>query len=135
MTTILVIFILSIQSSYATNSEVAATQKAFDTVQFYASSESAWRIKTYAQDQDVHIFSINSNASDILQLAKENTSKHYGDVLIEEYVIQTNEGLDGLRKELSRRGLDVNLEISSFGAVFWAPSGTSYRSKSTPKNY
>jgi hypothetical protein len=58
MNTVLVIFFLSIQSSYSGNTEVAATHKSFDTIQFYSSNGSAWSVKTFAQDQDVHIWAI-----------------------------------------------------------------------------
>ncbi len=59
--------------------------------------------------------------------------KHYGDVLKVTYVIETNDGIPGLRKELGIRGLDVNLELPPSGAVFWSPVGTRYRTKSTPQ--
>lgn len=133
MKTVLVIFVLSIQSSYSSNTEISATPKSFDTVQFYASNGSAWRIKTYAQDEDAHIWSIDSNVNEIVALATENTSKHYGDVLSKRYVIETNEGIEGVRRELSHRGLDVNLELPPSGVVFWTPAGTSYRTKTVPK--
>lgn len=57
MKTVLVIFFLSVQSSYSGNTEIAATPESFDTVQFYESNGSVWRIKTYAQDEDVHLAS------------------------------------------------------------------------------
>lgn len=133
MKTVLVIFFLSVQSSYSGNTEIAATPESFDTVQFYASNGSAWRIKTYAQDQDVHIWHLRSNIEDIVSLAKENTFKHYGDVLAEGYVIKTDDGLEGVRRELSKRGLDVHLELPPSGAVFWSPVGSHYRTKSTPE--
>lgn len=57
MNSTLVIFFLSVQSSYAENTEADATEDAFDTVQFYESERGSWRIKTYAVDQDVHAWS------------------------------------------------------------------------------
>lgn len=47
MKTTLVIFFLSVQSSYAANTEVPASEDAFDTVQFYGCASGCWRIKTY----------------------------------------------------------------------------------------
>lgn len=129
----LVIFFLSVQSSYSGNTEEPATEEAFDTVQFYAANGMAWRVKTYAQDQDVHIWSLGSNVPDLVALAKANTEKHYGDVLTEGYIIETTEGLEGVYQELRERGLAPNLEMPSSGAVFWAPSGTQYRTKSKPQ--
>ena len=133
MKTVLVIFFLSVQSSYSGNSEVEATEEAFDTVQFYASDGMNWRIKTYAQDEDVHIWSLGPDIPDIVALARANTEKNYGDVLTEGYIIETHQGLEGVRRELEKRGLEPNLELPPSGAVFWAPEGTRYRSKSAPK--
>lgn len=119
MKTTLVIFFLSVQSSYSENSEAAATEETFDTVQFFAASGMSWRIKTYAQDQDVHVWSLGSNVADLVALARSNTEKHYGDVLTEGYIIETNKGVDGVRRELRKRGLAPNLELTPAGAAFW----------------
>ena len=133
MKTFLIIFFLSVQSSYSHDAEKPATQDAFDTVQFYSSEGKHWRIRTYAKDQDVHIHSLGSGQIDLVQVARENTEKSYGDVLTEGYIIETSDGLEGVRSELEKRGLSSHLEITPFGAVFWAPEGTQYRSKSEPR--
>lgn len=133
MDTVLVIFFLSIRSSYANNSEAPATPGAFDTVQFYATKGSAWRVKTYAEDQDVHIWSFASATKDVVDLAIDSTNEHYGDVLTEGHVIETNDGVEGIRRELAERGLDAHLEITPSGAVFWSPAGTSYRTQTVPQ--
>ena len=133
MKTVLVIFFLSVQSSYSSDSEITATTDVFDTVQFYSSNGNNWRIKTYATDQDVHIWSLDPNITDIVALARTNTEKHYGDVLTEGYIIETEEGLEGVRRELAERGLSTHLELPKSGAVFWASEGSHYRSKSVPK--
>lgn len=116
MTTALVIFFLTVQSSYLGDSETDATDDVFDTVQFYATEHSGWRIKTFATDQDVHTWSIGATPSDIVDLARQNTEKHYGDLLAESYVIKTSDGIDGVRRELKKRGLSDNLEISRDGS-------------------
>jgi hypothetical protein len=133
MKIVLVIFFLSVQSSYSSDVEMHATTGAFDTVQFYSSNGKTWRIKTYASDQDVHIWSLDPSITDIVALARTNTEKHYGDVLSEEHIIETEEGIEGLRSELAARGLSTHLELPKSGAVFWAPEGSHYRSKSVPK--
>ena len=134
MNATLVIFFLTVQSSYSANVESAATADVFDTVQFYGSDAAgAWRIKTYAIDQDVHVWSIGKNIEDIVALARSNTEKHYGDVLGEGYILKSTTGVEGLREELAARGLSTHLEISEAGFVFWAPEGTHYRSKSKPQ--
>lgn len=133
MKTVLIIFFLTIQSSYATNTEIPATAEVFDTVQFFANNGQHWRVRTFARNQDVHLHSLGPHVADIVTLAKTNTSTHYGDLVAREVLIESEDGLEGVRHELARRGLDVNLEQPPSGAVFWAPSGTRYRTKSTPQ--
>jgi hypothetical protein len=133
MKIVLVIFILTIQSSYVENKEVEATEAAFDTIQFVASENGAWRVKTFALDQDVHTWSIRATPESIVELARSNTEKHYGDVLAQGYVIETDEGLEGLRAALKQRGLSGHLEVAKTGPLFWALDGTYCRSKSAPR--
>jgi len=127
----LVVFFLTVQSSYSANTEEPATDEAFDTVQFFEQESSSWRIKTYATDQDVHVWSLD-RVEDIVALARSNTEKHYGDVLSKRYILESAAGIDGLRRELGDRGLSTHLEISEAGFVFWAPEGTRYQTKSRP---
>ena len=129
----LVIFFLTVQSSYSSNMEEPATDDAFDTVQFFESDTASWRIKTYAMDQDVHVWALGNNVEDIVSLARSNTEKHYGDVLSEGYILESASGIDGLCRELADRGLSTHLEISDAGFVFWAPEGTRYSTKSKPQ--
>jgi hypothetical protein len=132
METVLVLFMLSIKSSYSRNLEVGATESEFDTVQFFCSGGDSWRIKTYAMDEDVHAWNIGQ-VEDLVALARTNTEKHYGDVLAQAYILRCDSGLEGIRAELTNRGLDAHLETSNAGFAFWAPEGTSYRSKSRPE--
>ncbi|ALV08518.1 hypothetical protein [Roseateles depolymerans] len=129
----LILFELSIQSSYLNNTEAPATEDAFDTIQFFAAEGRAWRIKTFATDQDVHIWELGADAvEDLVELAVGDTEAHYGDVLEAGYVMASETGLDGLRAELDARELPVNLKETSFGAVFWTPPGSQYRTQSRP---
>ncbi|RXR06997.1 hypothetical protein [Pseudoxanthomonas composti] len=128
----LVLFLLNIQSSYVQNIEREATAGVFDTVQFVSVEGKGWRIKTYAIDQDVHPWSIGSNTQEIVAVAKQNTRKHYGDVLSKTYVIETSDGIEGLRRELARQGLSATLEVAEAGFVFWVPAESDYRTRSTP---
>ena len=118
----LILFELSIQSSYLNNTEAPATEDLFDTIQFFAANGKAWRIKTFATDQDVHIW----------ELGFEGAEDNYGDVLEAGYVMSSDTGLDGLRAELDARELPVNLKETPFGAVFWTPPGSHYRTQSRP---
>lgn len=135
MTTQLILFRLAIQSSYVANSEEPATEETFDTIQFFASNGAAWRIKTYATDQDVHVWSLDGGElGDLVELAVSNTEANYGDVLEEGYIIDSETGLDGVREQLEARGLPPHLNETSVGAVFWTPPGSSYKSRSRPGN-
>lgn len=133
MTTVLVVFFLSVQSSYARNTELDATEDSFDTVQFLCVDGTCWRIKTHAIDQDVHVWSIGG-VDDIVGLARTNTEKNYGDVLTESCILESDAGLDGIRAQLAQKGLTPTLEVSGAGFAFWAPAGTKYRSKSRPED-
>jgi hypothetical protein len=105
MKTILIIYFLSVQTSYLDGTETPATDSMFDTVQFFSAGDHGWRIKTFATDQDVHIWLLDGKIDDIIDLARHNTEKHYGDVLTEGYIIETTEGIAGIRSELAQRGL------------------------------
>lgn len=131
MKTVLVLFTLAIQSSYIDDEETEATDDAFDTIQFVRTDKGTWRIKTFATDEDVHLWSI-ANDGDIVKLAVENTNKHYGDVIDKTLVLESDDGIDGLRRELQKQGLGDNLQISQKGPLFWAPAGSNYSTKSAP---
>jgi len=133
MKIILVIFFLKIQSSYLNNSEIDATAESFDTVQFVATDSGSWRVKTFATDQDVHIWSLGKATEDLVSVAKKNTEKNYGDVLSESYIIESSDGIEGVKSELRKRGLSDHLEVSKSGMLFWAPKNTSYKTKSSPE--
>ena len=127
----LILFLLSIRSSYVNDEESEATEELFDTIQFVQNDKGTWRIKTFADDEDVHLWSIEA-PEDLVELAVENTNKHYGDVIDEAFILETEGGIEGLRKELKKQGLSTHLEISPKGPLFWAPPGTSYKPKSSP---
>lgn len=131
MKTTLVLFFLSIQSSYINDEETEATDDAFDTIQFVKTDKGAWRIKTFATDEDVHLWSLESE-EDFVDLAVDSTNNHYGDVIDEAFVIESEDGIEGLRKELKKQGLPDNLQISPKGPLFWAPPGSQYKPKSQP---
>lgn len=131
MKSVLVLFLLSIKSSYINDEESEATDDLYDTIQFVKTDKGAWRIKTFAEDEDVHLWSLESS-EDIVDLAVESTNNHYGDVIDEAFVIETENGIDGLRAELKKKGLPDNLQISPKGPLFWAPLGSSYSPKSAP---
>lgn len=135
MSTQLILFRLTIRSSYTANTEEPATEDEFDTIQFFAANGSAWRIKTFATDQDVHIWSLEATEiGDLVELAVSNTEENYGDVMDEGYILESDTGLEGIREQLSLRGLAPHLKETAFGAAFWTAPDTDYRSRSRPGN-
>lgn len=130
---VLAIFLLNVQSSYTDDAEAAALGAAADTVQFLATPDGAWRIRTYAVDQDVHVWPLGTLDLDVVALAHESTEKHYGDVLAQAHVIESDTGLDGLRGGLAAHGLGDSLAVSADGYCFWVPEGSDYRTRSMPR--
>src|SRR5262245_21305082 len=53
----LIIGILTIESSYAQNTE-RPSRGVPDTLQFWIAPDRAWRIRTYATDHDIHPYSL-----------------------------------------------------------------------------
>jgi hypothetical protein len=133
METILIIFVLTIQSSYVQNIETAAVGFNADTVQFLIDPNQAWRIKTFATDQDVHVYSLGLPSETIENLVIESTERTYGDVISKKYVLRSRTGIEGLKDELKNVSLNQSLEVSKSGFAFWVPENTQYRSKSQPK--
>jgi hypothetical protein len=127
----LVIFLLTVQSSQAEQTQRPGTAAECDTIQFFQSPRGNWRIRTFAIDQDVHVWELDKDIADILELARSNTEELYHGVLAEGHVIES-QTLEGLRQALVARGLPANLKVSDGGFLFWAPAGTEYRMKSTP---
>ncbi|MDH5452383.1 MAG: hypothetical protein OEX14_03425 [Paracoccaceae bacterium] len=131
----LIIFFLSIESSYIQNKEVEVEGFA-DTTQWVVRGDDMWRIKTFAIDKDVHVFKINHDGKspeDLIKIARLNTLKHYGEVVSDELILNTEDGVAGLRIEMAAIGLDAHLNESGDGFVFWSPDGTKYSSKSKPE--
>jgi len=133
--TTLLIFKLSIKSSYGQNVELPADAKDFDTVQWWLGVNEAWRIKTHAVDDDIHPHLIAERVE--AAFARENTREHYGDVLKEEYTVVLDNPADMAEVESKMRAIGgaATLEMSPnkrFG--FWNPDGRRYSSKSTPSS-
>jgi hypothetical protein len=133
MKSVLVLFLLTIKSSYINDEETEATDEQFDTIQFVQTEKGTWRFKTFAEDEDVHLWSIEADG-DLVELAVESTNRHYGDVIDEAFVIESEDGVEGLRRELKKQGLADNLQISPKGPLFWAPPGSNYSPKSAPSH-
>jgi hypothetical protein len=133
----LILAILTVESSYLQEVE-RPSKKVSDTVQFWFTPDSQWRIKTYAIDHDIHVHRINSaDASKRLtvEFAQNNIKKSYGDVtsemLIVEFPDPKNEA--EVKRILRDKKLSGTLESVKDGYYFYNPDRGEYRSQSKPK--
>jgi hypothetical protein len=134
---VLVVALLSVESSYSENLE-RPTQGAPDTVQFWFSPEQDWRIKTFAIDHDIHTHRIGDRSSPrrfTPDDAVANTRKHYGDVLSTILVLEFPDPRDSTAVSgiLAAHGLHGTLEIGNNGVAFYNPDSGHYRSQSVPE--
>lgn len=132
----LIIFILSVESSYAQNIERPATVR-FDTLQWWIGEKNAWRIKTYAIDSDIHPYLIKTRDSreELRKLAMESTKKHYGDVIRQVIMINVPGGATQaeVASLLIKNNLNDRFEWVEPGYLLWLPDESEYKSKTAPK--
>lgn len=134
MDCVLVVFTLKIQSSYQDDSEAEADEDAFDTVQFFLTPQTAWRIRTFSVDEDVHVYSLGAASPDTLQTVTDSTQRTYADVIEGKEVFASTAGVAGIRTALAEAGWPASLkESAQHGFAFWVPPDTDYRTKSQPQ--
>ncbi|GAA5785006.1 hypothetical protein [Chitiniphilus shinanonensis] len=128
----LLVFRLTVSSSYAENVEYEAEGDDFDTVQWWLADDEAWRVRTYAVDQDIHVHQVPQALAE--DVARQNTEKHYADVLGEMHVFDLA-GVDdaaGIARLVTQLG--GNFEPARNGRFgFWNPTGATYRSQTQPE--
>ena len=134
---ILVVALLTTESSYKSEIE-RPTSSVPDTVQFWFGAKDPWRIRTYAIDHDIHIYSLGTRPDGThftIGEAEAHISKNYGEVLQKHYVIKFNNPTDLVESNrlLKRHGLSGKLEVAPAGFAFYNPDGVKYKSQSTPK--
>ncbi len=129
----LFVAILSVRSSYLRNVESPATETDVpDTVQWWLGSGGVWRIKTFALDHDIHTHSAGQSLT--LDQARDNTERHYGDVIrrLAEVPIPEVDDESAVVSALEKAGLAPLFELASGRFVFWKPDRDRYYSQSTP---
>jgi hypothetical protein len=133
---VLVVGQLSVQSSYAQNSESPADAARFDTVQWWLGPRRVWRIRTFAVDDDIHMHAVQGVPGAVLEVARASTRRNYADVLVRDAVIRIADYRDAsavsaqLRSELGMGELEVAEELE---LAFWNPTGARYQTKSQPR--
>ena len=126
--------ILRISSSYARNIETPiAEDDVPDTLQWWIGDQT-WRIRTYAQDHDIHTYSISDSGDTVLDLAHQNNEKHFGDVIARQFLFDFDDctNHDEVARALSRAGLPAILEVAAGRFAFWKPDDARYRSQTRP---
>lgn len=131
----LMVFKLSVQSSYAEDIEREADALHFDTVQWWLADDTTWRIRTYAIDSDIHLYTMEGALSD--EVARENTLKNYADVTAEYFMVDLPDLDDTPAVEAAMRayGGAATLERARNGAGFaiWNPLGVHYVTRTRPE--
>ena len=151
----LILAILRVKSSYARGIELPLDDDSDvpDTLQWWVGRESVWRLKTFALDHDIHVYSVGAPKPRMLDLIQQNNRKHYGDIIKAEHVLAFRDCLDQaeVTAVLQSAGLGLQLEVGggtrprqvSGGSAgtppdpsqfaFWKPDDGEYRTQSTPK--
>jgi hypothetical protein len=131
----LILAILTIESSYLEEIERLANS-APDTVQFWISQESQWRIKTFAIDHDIHMHRLQGHSAQLTtDFARKNIEKSYGGVTAAVLVLEFTDPNDeaDVKRVLAAHKLNGRLVVTSEGCAFYSPDKAVYRTKSTPK--
>ena len=133
----LIVGILTIESSYAQNTERPA-RGVPDTLQFWIGRDCAWRIRTYASDHDIHPHSLGDLGKvkgGPTEFALDHIKKHYGEVLASTVVLEFPDTTDSnaVHRVLTQHKLKGSLEVAKLGFAFWNPDDGHYKSKTTPK--
>ena len=132
----LIVFRLTVESSYAANVEHPARDR-FDTIQWWIGQHGAWRIKTYATDHDIHPYLIDSNQprEALRELAYSNSKKVYGDVIASTVSIEVPAGASDsdLAQVFRAAGLSGRFEWVDAGYLLWLPDDGDYITKTKPR--
>jgi hypothetical protein len=132
----LLLAILNVRSSYIEGMELplATADLVPDTLQWWIGPATAWRIRTYAIDHDIHIHEVAGHPEEIIALAKENNRKHYAQIIEAEYSLTFVNCQDQAEvdKECRRIGIAPRLEISTGRFAFWKPDDVRYATRSRP---
>jgi hypothetical protein len=133
----LVLAILGVRSSYIAETEepLSGDDDVPDTLQWWIASDQSFRIKTFAVDHDIHIHGLSKGGASIVDLAVENNSKNYGDVIAQQHVIELEDCTDAaaVACAFSKVGLPPSLEVEPGQFAFWKPDEAEYKTQSHPK--
>lgn len=132
----LVIQILNITSSFLRDiSEPAGDVP--DTIQFWVTADSAWRVRTYAADHDIHVYQLGREQipGDPVEWLRADSEEHFGEEIAAGHTLLFEDVNDEaeVKRVFLAAGLPPNLEVAKIGLCFWKPDGAAYKTQSTPK--
>lgn len=130
----LLVYKLAIQSSYANDTEDDADAQRFDTVQWWVAKDGAWRIRTFAADNDVHLHHVATPTE--VEVLRQTTLRNYDEVIDEAFEIKLPalQDASAIEAAMAELGGAAALEIDRNGArfAFWNPLGLRFVSQSQP---
>lgn len=134
---ILIVGLLKIQSSYKDNTQATAGDVP-DTVQFWVEPEGASRIRTFATDHDIHIYSFPhpSDAGEaVIGAYIQNIQQHYGDLVASTHAVYFEDYLneEDVIAQLAATELNGGLQITESGIAFYNPDRAPYETQSKPE--
>jgi hypothetical protein len=131
----LVLQILNIRSSFRKERSTPAINLP-DTIQFWITDDSAWRIRTYALDHDIHVYQLGHQQipGDPVEWLRQDSREHFADEIASEYTILFSDAQEEaeVQKVFEAIGLDPRLEVADLGFCFWKPDEQKYVTQSTP---
>lgn len=130
----LVLAILSIKSSYLRNVQAPADDLP-DTVQFWLTENSMWRVRTFAMDHDIHVYSMGDKPATV-DFMLHNNQEHFGEVLAAQHVLRFQDCTNPpeVRRVCAVIGRAGGLEIAvEDGFAFWKPDDAPYFTQSEPR--
>lgn len=129
----LIVFRLSIKSSYSENIEEPADATDFDTLQWWLGDDECWRIRTYAVDDDIHVYLLEQPIAPAQAI--EVSQRYYGDVVGDFFQIDFDDAddQDELDIKLADLGGADTLEFAPSGRLaFWNYDSRRYHTQSSP---
>jgi len=134
---ILIVALLTTESSYQSEVERPVVAVA-DTAQFWLGSKMPWRIRTYAIDHDIHVYSLGARSDGSSFQASEaeaHLRKHYSEVLAKLVVLKFKDPNNAteVAQVLATHELKGTLEVASAGFAFYNPDRGKYTTQSQPK--
>lgn len=135
---VLYVAVLTVRSSYLRNFEQeAGVDDVPDTVQWWLCTGRCWRIRTFAVDHDIHLWTLDPTGEKGLELslAKSTTAKNYGDVIASQYEVH----VVGATPELLKRSFGAARLAPRYVVdddfVFWRPDDRDYVTQSRPSDF